>query len=177
MKQISYIALAMLAVSCGSSTPYDAQGTFEATEVVVSSEATGRILDFNVEEGMPVTEGAVVGEIDSLQLHLQRKQLSAQLSALTNSRPDIQAQAPSSRPNAPVLRTCCAMGRRRKSSSMISKHRFVCWRASSRLRFRPSTRIRPPSTTMRRPWKRRSPLLTTASPSAASSRPLPVRCW
>ena len=63
MKQISYIALAMLAVSCGSSTPYDAQGTFEATEVVVSSEATGRILDFNVEEGMPVTEGAVVGEI------------------------------------------------------------------------------------------------------------------
>ena len=53
MKQISYIALAMLAVSCGSSTPYDAQGTFEATEVVVSSEATGRILDFNVEEACP----------------------------------------------------------------------------------------------------------------------------
>ena len=107
MKQISYIALAILAVSCGSRTPYDAQGTFEATEVVVSSEATGRILYFNVEEGMPVTEGAVVGAIDSIQLHLQRKQLSAQLSALIGSRPDIQAQAASLREQIAKQQTEC----------------------------------------------------------------------
>lgn len=97
MKQILHIALTMLAVSCGPKIQYDAQGTFEATEVVVASEATGRILRFNVEEGMPVTNGATVGEIDSLQLHLQRKQLEAQLSALIGSRPDIKAQAASLR--------------------------------------------------------------------------------
>lgn len=97
MKQILHIALTMLAVSCGPKIQYDVQGTFEATEVVVSSEATGRILRFNVEEGMPVTNGATVGEIDSLQLHLQRKQLEAQLSALIGSRPDIKAQAASLR--------------------------------------------------------------------------------
>ena len=97
MKQILYIVLAMLAVSCGSQTPYDAQGTFEATEVVVSSEAAGRILRFDVEEGMPVEDGATVGAIDSLQLHLQRKQLTAQLAALVGSRPDIGAQAASLR--------------------------------------------------------------------------------
>ena len=97
MKQILHIALTMLAVSCGPKIQYDAQGTFEATEVVVSSEATGRILRFNVEEGMPVTNGATVGEIDSLQLHLQRKQPEAQLSALIGSRPDIKAQAASLR--------------------------------------------------------------------------------
>lgn len=107
MKQISYIVLAMLAVSCGPSTPYDAQGTFEATEVVVSSEATGRILHFDVEEGMPVTEGVVVGEIDSTQLHLQRKQLLAQLSALAGSRPDIQAQAASLREQIAKQQTEC----------------------------------------------------------------------
>ena len=107
MKRISYIALAMLAVSCGTGTQYDAQGTFEATEVVVSSEAAGRILDFNVEEGMPVTGGAVVGEIDSLQLHLQRKQLSAQLSALIGSRPDIKAQAASLREQIAKQQTEC----------------------------------------------------------------------
>ena len=107
MKRISSIVLAMLAVSCGSRTPYDAQGTFEATEVVVSSEATGRILYFNVEEGMPVTAGAVVGEIDSIQLHLQRKQLSAQLSALTGSRPDIEAQAASLREQIATQQTEC----------------------------------------------------------------------
>lgn len=107
MKRISSIVLAMLAVSCGSRTPYDAQGTFEATEVVVSSEATGRILYFNVEEGMPVIAGAVVGEIDSIQLHLQRKQLSAQLSALTGSRPDIEAQAASLREQIATQQTEC----------------------------------------------------------------------
>lgn len=97
MKRILYITAMMLAVSCGSKTQYDAQGTFEATEVVVSSEATGRLLRFDVEEGMPIMSGAIVGSIDSLQLHLQRKQLAAQLSALIGSRPDIEAQAASLR--------------------------------------------------------------------------------
>jgi len=49
-------------------------------------------LSFEIEEGMPVKAGIVVGIIDSLQLHLQNKQLSAQLSALLDSRPDIKAQ-------------------------------------------------------------------------------------
>ena len=93
MKRIIYIAMIILAVSsCGKKSAFDAQGTFEATEVVVSSEATGRILSFEIEEGMPVKAGIVVGIIDSLQLHLQNKQLSAQLSALLDSRPDIKAQ-------------------------------------------------------------------------------------
>lgn len=98
MKRISYIAAAaVLAVSCGSRIPYDAQGTFEATEVVVSSEAAGRILRFDAEEGTHVGAGECVGEIDSLQLHLQRRQLAAQLAALVGSRPDIGAQAASLR--------------------------------------------------------------------------------
>lgn len=93
MKRIIYIAMIILAVSsCGKKSAFDAQGTFEATEVVVSSEATGRILSFEIEEGMSVRAGIEVGAIDSLQLHLQNKQLSAQLSALLDSRPDIKAQ-------------------------------------------------------------------------------------
>lgn len=105
MKRILYIIAAMGAVSCSSEPEFDAQGTFEATEVVVSSEAAGRILHFNVEEGTPVTTGAPVGAIDSLQLHLQRKQLSAQLSALLGSRPDIKAQAASLREQIAKQRT------------------------------------------------------------------------
>ncbi len=105
MKQILYIVMAMLAVSCSPEDEFDAQGTFEATEVVISSEATGRILHFNVEEGEPVTAGATVGAIDSLQLHLQRKQLLAQLSALLGSRPDTNAQAASLREQIAKQRT------------------------------------------------------------------------
>lgn len=92
MRRIVYIAAAMLAVSCGTKAEFDAQGTFEATEVVISSEATGRILNFDVVEGTKVDANKLVGVIDSVQLHLQRKQLVAQQSALLGSRPDVKKQ-------------------------------------------------------------------------------------
>lgn len=92
MKRIVYIAAVVLAASCGTEAEFDAQGTFEATEVVVSSEATGRILNYEVEEGMAVEANQMVGAIDSVQLHLQRKQLVAQQSALLDSRPDVKKQ-------------------------------------------------------------------------------------
>lgn len=97
MKQIVWIAVAALAVSCGTETDYDAQGIFEATEVVVSAEAAGRILRFDVEEGMAVEPQVTIGEIDSVQLDLQRRQLEAQLTALLGSRPDIRTQVASLR--------------------------------------------------------------------------------
>lgn len=97
MKRIVYIAAVVLAASCGTEAEFDAQGTFEATEVVVSSEATGRILNFEIEEGMTISVNETVGEIDSVQLHLQRKQLDSQQSALLTSRPDVKKQVASLR--------------------------------------------------------------------------------
>ncbi len=97
MKRFIYIIIAILAISCDNGGNWDAQGTFEATEIILSSEAVGRILNFDVEEGMKVEAGAQLGEIDSVQLDLQRKQLIAQQAALLSSRPDIQAQVSSIR--------------------------------------------------------------------------------
>lgn len=97
MKRIVYIAAMLVAVSCGKESEFDAQGTFEATEVVISSEANGKILDFDVVEGSIVETDKPVGAIDSVQLHLQRKQLLAQHSALLGSRPDIKKQVASLR--------------------------------------------------------------------------------
>lgn len=95
MKVAGYVAMAMLVVSCGNETEFDAQGTFEATEIVVSAEAVGKVLNFEVEEGVEVIAGKMIGEIDGVQLHLQRKQLVAQQSALLNSRPDVKKQVAS----------------------------------------------------------------------------------
>ena len=95
MKVAGYVAMAMFVVSCGNETEFDAQGTFEATEIVVSAEAVGKILNFEVEEGVEVIAGKMIGEIDGVQLHLQRKQLVAQQSALLNSRPDVKKQVAS----------------------------------------------------------------------------------
>ena len=94
----------MLAVSCGTEAEFDAQGTFEATEVVISSEAAGRILSFDIEEGMEIDAGEPLAVIDSVQLHLQRSQLEAQLSALLNSRPDVQTQVASLREQIATLK-------------------------------------------------------------------------
>ena len=104
MKRIVYIVAAMLAVSCGTEAEFDAQGTFEATEVVISSEAAGRILTFDIEEGMTIEREESIAVIDSVQLHLQRSQLEAQLSALLNSRPDVQTQVSSLREQIATLK-------------------------------------------------------------------------
>ena len=97
MKRFAYIAVAMLTASCSSDKEFDAQGTFEATEVIVSSESAGRILDFSIDEGATIEVGTELAVIDSLQLHLQRKQLLAQQTALLSSRPDVGKQVASLR--------------------------------------------------------------------------------
>ncbi|MBL7931884.1 MAG: HlyD family efflux transporter periplasmic adaptor subunit [Bacteroidia bacterium] len=84
---------AIVLSSCkGHKNEYDASGTFEAVETIVSAEATGLIKELNLEEGQDLTPGAVVGYIDSLQLYLKKKQLEAQVKAVLSRMPDTQAQ-------------------------------------------------------------------------------------
>lgn len=71
---------------------FDAAGTFEATEVIVSSEAMGKILNFDITEGQEVTENQVVGSIDSVQLYLKKQQVIASRKALQNRKPDTKKQ-------------------------------------------------------------------------------------
>ena len=97
MKRLFYVLPLLAIVSCNNEPDYDAQGTFEATEVILSSEGTGRILSFDVTEGEIINANSVVGVIDSLQLHLQREQLKAQQSALLSSLPDKEKQVASLR--------------------------------------------------------------------------------
>ena len=97
MKRVIYILATIVAVSCSNEADYDAQGTFEATEVVISAEGTGRILNFDIVEGEAIEANSKVGDIDSLQLHLQREQLKAQQVALLSSRPDKEKQVASIR--------------------------------------------------------------------------------
>ena len=92
MKRIAYILPLFLMSACQEVAEYDAQGTFEATEVTLSAESNGRIHHFDVNEGDVVQSGVVVGAIDSIQIFQQRKQLIAQQAALLNSRPDKEKQ-------------------------------------------------------------------------------------
>lgn len=86
-------AVATLLTACNDNkVSFDASGSFEAEETIISSEATGTIKQFSIEEGQIVEAGQEIGYIDSLQLHLKKKQLEAQVTAILGKKPNIPVQ-------------------------------------------------------------------------------------
>jgi HlyD family secretion protein len=94
MKRIFFtiISLAFLASCNEKKSSYDASGTFEAVETIISSEASGVIKELNIEEGQQLKAGDMIGYIDATQLNLKKKQLQAQSKAVLSKKPDISSQ-------------------------------------------------------------------------------------
>jgi len=83
----------LLSVGCArNDNTSDASGAFEATETIVSAEATGMIEWLEVSEGRMLKAGQIVGHIDSVQLALRKLQLEAQIKAVLSRRPDVSSQ-------------------------------------------------------------------------------------
>lgn len=80
-------------LSCNNSEKeFDASGTFEAVETIISADATGTINAFDIEEGQLLDSNQIIGYIDSTQLHLKKMQLESQVNALLSRKPDIGIQ-------------------------------------------------------------------------------------
>lgn len=92
MKRSTMYLLLLILAGCSRSESFDATGTFEATEITVSAEASGRILAFDVNEGDRIAQGQTVGTIDTVQLYLQKMQLERQIASVRSNRPDISKQ-------------------------------------------------------------------------------------
>lgn len=95
MKTFKYIIPILLATlySCSSdNNGTDATGVFEATEIIVSAETSGKLLSFSVQEGDELKKNQPLGQIDSTQLYLNKLQVEANQMALLSSRPDVQSQ-------------------------------------------------------------------------------------
>lgn len=71
----------------------DAYGNFEATEVTVAAEASGRVLRLDADEGTRVEAHAVVGVIDTTALVLQRAELVARREAARARTREVDANA------------------------------------------------------------------------------------
>lgn len=92
-KLFGIVIVATLSASCGSGDGgYDASGVFEATEVIVSAKGTGEIVRLDIQEGQNVAAGAQVGFIDTLQLHLRKMQLLANMTAVESRHYDVSRQ-------------------------------------------------------------------------------------
>lgn len=92
-KLLTTLSALLLLFSCSKGKgDYDATGSFEATEIIVSSQANGRILELGLNEGDQLEQGQEVGLIDSTQLYLQKMSLLSNAKGVRAQQPDIKAQ-------------------------------------------------------------------------------------
>ena len=101
-KSIYHIIVLMLAAlalaSCGDKEKeYDATGTFEATEVTVSAEQNGKLLQLDVNEGDRIDLDKQVGLIDTVQIYLKARQIGATKLVYASQRPDMAKQVAATR--------------------------------------------------------------------------------
>lgn len=96
MKKNIFIATAfMLAAITGcknGENNADASGTFETDEVVVSSELSGKLILFNVQEGMTIPKDSIIGIVDAKNISLQQEQVEASIKALNEKTADVNPQ-------------------------------------------------------------------------------------
>ena len=86
-------ALLFVVASCNrNNAEFDATGTFEADEIIISAEAAGKIIQLNAEEGSEIKPQTVIGFIDTMQLHLRKKQLEYSIRAVNAKQPNAGVQ-------------------------------------------------------------------------------------
>ena len=77
---------------CNRGDEPDAYGNFEATEVIVSAEASGQLLWFTPDNGQKLDSGSMVGLIDTTQLALERDQVTSERGAGTSRATEVSHQ-------------------------------------------------------------------------------------
>lgn len=83
----------VLLIACNNkSDQADAYGNFEATEVIVSAETSGRILSYNNTEGTEIDKGSEIALIDTTLYHLQKGEFEAGMKGVRTRISSINAQ-------------------------------------------------------------------------------------
>lgn len=86
-------ALPLIVLSCNQNdSQFDATGNFEADEIIISAEASGKILRLDINEGTELKEKAVIGLIDTTQLFLRKKQVEYSIRAINAKQPNATVQ-------------------------------------------------------------------------------------
>jgi len=88
----------IMLTACGNKEKeYDATGTFEATETIVSAEQSGTLLAFTANEGDRLATGQEVGLVDTTQIWLKIKQADATRKVYQSQKPDMEKQIAATR--------------------------------------------------------------------------------
>ena len=90
---LSVLLLSSFITGCNNSNDdADAYGNFEATEVLISAESNGKLMEFDLVEGDIINAGENIGLIDTIPLNLKKKQMQARIQALNTKTLDIPSQ-------------------------------------------------------------------------------------
>lgn len=93
MKQLFTFLILINLVACNKNNDKaDGYGNFEATEVTISAEASGKIEYLNLEEGAIVAPDTQVGLIDTIQLYLSKQQLIASKNTIASKSGNVLSQ-------------------------------------------------------------------------------------
>ena len=97
MKKYNYI-LALIIItttlfSCGNNNDKaDGYGNFEATEITISAENNGKLIQFNVDEGDLLKKNQFIGFIDTIQLALKKEQLIVSKAVISSKSKGVLSQ-------------------------------------------------------------------------------------
>ena len=91
-KSLIIIAVLLIAGCKNKADQADAYGNFEATEVIVSAETSGRILKFDISEGRETDQGTEIALIDTVLFHLQKAEIIAGMKGVRTKINSINAQ-------------------------------------------------------------------------------------
>lgn len=97
MKKINYILgvgiISISSFSCSDSNgKADGYGNFEATEITISAENNGKLMQFTVNEGDLLHKDAFVGFIDTIPLALQREHLQVSKTVISSKSKGVLSQ-------------------------------------------------------------------------------------
>ena len=108
------LAALLLLAACHNKFNADASGVFESTEIIVSAEQTGKLLQLNIHEGDTLPKNAVVGQIDVTNDQLRKAQIEASINALSEKTADAGEQVAVARKQLDVLQAQLAQQQREK---------------------------------------------------------------
>ncbi|WP_149273018.1 HlyD family secretion protein [Pareuzebyella sediminis] len=97
MKNIPIILLiptaVTLLIACNDNgDKADGYGNFEAIEITISAENTGKLIAFNIDEGAVLEQHQQIGTIDTIPLHLKKEQLLVQKEVITSKSKGVLSQ-------------------------------------------------------------------------------------
>ena len=97
MKNYNYILgisiIASSLFSCGSDNgKADGYGNFEATEITISAENNGKLIQFNINEGDKLEKDKFIGYIDTIPLTLKREQLLVSKAVISSKSKGVLSQ-------------------------------------------------------------------------------------